>query len=232
MTKQDTQATISELPSDVIDKSDNGRHLTQQDAAIEMAADADAAKLKLPRPKADPSVLELLLPAFPKVIHVPFTEAEFADRAKKMNAFDNQIAVKELDKKDFDAKINGEIKDLEAQRRAVSEAVGRGGEDKEVTCRKLVDFDKSISQLIVDDHKSPHHLEILEERKLNLTELQTEMKLASKGKDGKLQGKWPEAEKVGGAEKDTTPEPNWDAGKDDKPAAGGKKAGRGKGKKK
>ena len=140
----------------------------------EPAQDETAVRLPTVRTFAAPVAEDEYLPAFQKVVFIEFSEHEYAEKAKAMAQLDAEEDQAEVDKADVVKEWNDKIKGLQARRKILSNQVQQKGEEKEIECRKRILEDRGILQIF-----NAENLEIVEERKLGASEMQTEMRLAA-----------------------------------------------------
>lgn len=215
-TKIDETAAASE--KDAIGKAfDNAAPIEKksepaaEEASAPVGAPSDAALALLPGEKVtEEEVGEImLLPTFQKVV---FTKFSVEDKASKMDqtaALQVRLDEFEVEKKKAVDKFNEEIKSIEVQMKAIAAQVTKGGEEREVEVRRLIDEKKGVAVLF-----RPDTMEVMERRRLNVKELQTEMRLrenlkaaaeANPSAEGKpagkvVEGKFPQGQKIGAVE--------------------------------
>lgn len=128
-------------------------------------------------------------PTFQQVFTRPLTEHELADKLKAAGMKKKKRDEVELAAKKSNDAFKKEINQLQAEIDGILNQANAGGEEKELTCRKRVDYERAV--VTIYDAKT---LEILETRQLNLKELQVEMRWAGKVPPGKqgdvIAGPW------------------------------------------
>lgn len=182
---------------------------TNPDFDKDRSAPAPEAVTRLPAVKEyAPAVShEEFLPTFQKVVFVEFTDHEFAEQAKAMAAADIEIKEMEAEMANEVKEWKDKIKGVEARRIALSTQVSQGGAEKEITCNRRID--EATQTLTIFNADT---LEIVETRKLNSSEMQTELGLintqrAAAATGGKrprgarvVQGNFPEHKMIGAGE--------------------------------
>jgi hypothetical protein len=112
------------------------------------------------------------LPAFQKIVFIKFSREDLAVRAEQMAACDEDMKQLEMDKAEEVKSWNEKIKIVEGKRTALSSQVTARGEEREVECRKRIN--EETQEVVIFNAAN---LEIIEQRKLNKTEMQTEMRI-------------------------------------------------------
>jgi len=109
-------------------------------------------------------------PSFQLCVFQEYTEAEFAQKGKELAALDVEGALLDKEMKDVMKEWKEKISAVEARRMAMSANINSKGEEKDIECRKRINEDTGVATIY-----NVHTLQIVEERKLDASELQTEL---------------------------------------------------------
>lgn len=120
------------------------------------------------------------LPTFQQIFRRPLTDHDLAERFKAAGILKKEKDEVELAKKKSNDAFTKKINQLDAQIDAHLIQANAGADEKELTCRKRIDWDRGIATTF-----DANTLEILERRQLNLKEIQVEMRWAGKVPPGK-----------------------------------------------
>ena len=175
---------------------------------LELAA-AELASTKVLSMPAKPMYVEDLDAdnegqSFQLCIFQEYTEAEFAAKGKELAALDTEGMLLDKEMKEVMKEWKEKIAAVEARRMAMSANINAKGEEKDIECRKRVNEETGVATIY-----NIETLQIVEQRKLDASELQTEM-LFKKANTSKtvpagakvVKGNFPKNQVLGATEKE------------------------------